>query len=174
MRSSFLVLIIVSVILNNVECDMYSCVQTFGSNTYDLNRLSQFTLLGIDDQYDYAFTPCSLVPSIACHGHIVENEMSCQYDRSFQMWSTMSFLDSKSRWPPNANATYTESPDGPGTGIVMTTTNGDPCFGVTRYMRIKFICDRTVEQPMNMTIVEEIRCDFHVNIRAAQACPRNQ
>ncbi|CAF1133924.1 unnamed protein product [Rotaria sordida] len=150
---------------------MDSCRQTFGSNKYDLNRLSEFTLFGSDDEYDYAFTPCAIVKPDACHGHTVSNEMSCQYDHSFHMWSTMSFIDSKSPWPPNANASYTENPDGPGTGILMTTTNGDPCFGVTRYMRIKFICDKTIEQPANMTVVQWIRCDFHVEVRAAQACP---
>ncbi|CAF1022690.1 unnamed protein product [Rotaria sp. Silwood1] len=171
MRFLFLALILLFAILNTAECAMDSCRQNFGSNKYDLNRLSEFTLFGSDDEYDYAFTPCATVKPDACHGHTVLNEMSCQYDRSFQMWSTMSFVDSKSPWPPNANASYTENPDGPGTGILMTTTNGDPCFGVTRYMRIKFICDKSVEQPTHMTVVQWIRCDFHVEVRAAQACP---
>jgi hypothetical protein len=83
----------------------------------------------------------------------------------------MAFLDSKSPFSPNQNATYTENPDGPGTGVFMTTSNGDPCFGRTHFMRMKFICDKTVERPLNMTIVEWYICDFHIEIRAAQACP---
>jgi hypothetical protein len=82
----------------------------------------------------------------------------------------MTFLDSKSPFPPNHNATYTENPDGPGTGVFMTTSNGDPCFGTTRFMRMKFICDKPVERPTNITIAEEAGCIFHVEVRAAQAC----
>ena len=83
----------------------------------------------------------------------------------------MAFLDSRSTFPPNRNATYTENADGPGTGVLMTTTNGDPCFGRTRYMRMKLICDRSVNRPMNMSIVQWSNCDFHVEVRASQACP---
>jgi len=149
---------------------MDSCRQTFGSNKYDLNRLNSFTLFASDDQYDYSINPCAIVPPDTCHTHTVPNEMSCQYQRAFHQWSTMSFLNGQSPWPPNANATFTENPDGPGTGIFMTTSNGDPCFGTTRYMRMKFICDKTIEQPSNISIVEWLKCDFHVEIRAAQAC----
>ena len=53
----------------------------------------------------------------------------------------------------------------------MTTSNGDPCSGRTRYTRIKFICDRTVERPSNMTIVQWSICDFHIEMRAIQVCP---
>jgi hypothetical protein len=171
MRFSLLSSIIFFAVLNTAKCTMDSCQQTFGSNKYDLNGLSEFTLFGFDDQYDYALTPCAIIKPDACHGHTVPYEMSCQYQRAFRMWSTMAFLDTKSTFPPNLNATYTENPDGPGTGVLMTTSNGDPCFGTTRFMRMKFICDKTVEQPSNITIVEELRCDFHVEIRAKQACP---
>lgn len=171
MRFSFLALLLLFITLNIAKCDMDSCRQTFGSNKYDLNRLSSFTLFASDDQYDYAINPCSVVPPEGCHGHAVPYEMSCQYQRSFHMWSTMAFLDSKSSFSPNLNATYTENPDGPGTGVFMTTTNGDPCFGRTRYMRMKFICDKTIEQPSNISIVEWSNCDFHVEVRATQACP---
>ncbi|CAF0738193.1 unnamed protein product [Adineta steineri] len=171
MRFSFFTLILLFAVLNTAKCTMDSCHQTFGSNKYDLNRLSKFTLFGSDDEYDYALTLCDIVKAEACHGHTVPYEMSCQYNRAFQMWSTMAFLDGKSTFPPNLNATYTENPDGPGTGVFMTTNNGDPCFGRTRYMRMKLICDKTVEQPTNMTIVQWSNCDFHVEVRAIQACP---
>jgi hypothetical protein len=83
----------------------------------------------------------------------------------------MAFLDTKSPWPNNMNATSVENPDGPGTGVYMVTGNGDPCFGRTRFMKIKFICDKTVERPSNMTIVQWSSCEFHVEVRAIQACP---
>jgi hypothetical protein len=171
MHFSLFVPILLFIILNTATCAMDSCRQTFGPNKYDLNRLSEFAVQGSDDQYDYAFAPCAIVKPEVCHTHTVPNEMSCQYDRAFQMWSTMSFLDTKSPWPSNVNASYTENPDGPGTGVFMTTSNGDPCFGQTRYMRTKFICDKTVEHPRNMSIVQWTTCDFHVEIRAIQACP---
>ena len=170
MRLLFLALVSLFAILNSGKCAMDSCRQIFGSNKYDLNRLNEFTLLGSDDEYDYSLTPCAIVKPDACRGHTVPNEMSCQYSRPFQMWSTMSFLDTTSPWPSNVNATYTENPDGAGTGILMTTSNGDPCFGRVRYMRMKFICDKTVERPTNMTVVQWSNCDFHVEIRAIQAC----
>ena len=171
MRFSLLTFICVLAILTITKGAMDSCRQTFGSNQYDLNRLNEFTLLGSDDEYDYALNPCDIVKPEACHGHTVPNEMSCQYSRPFQMWSTMSFIDTKSTWPSNVNATYAEGPGGPGTGIFMTTSNGDPCFGRIRYMRMNFICDKNVEQPTNMTIVQWSNCDFHVEVRAIQACP---
>ena len=171
MPFSFVLLFFLFITFGTAECAMDSCRQTFGTNKYDLNRLSEFVLFGSDDEYDYAITTCDIIKADACHGHTVSYEMSCQYNRAFQMWSTMAFLDSKSTFPPNLNATYTENPDGPGTGVFMTTINGDPCFGRTRYMRMKFICDRTVERPTNMSIVQWSNCDFHVEVRASQACP---
>lgn len=169
--SSFYVILLLFNNLYLSKCFMDSCHQTLGSYTYDLNRLNNFTLFGSDDQYDYFLTPCDVLKSNQCYGHTVPNEMSCQYQRPFTQWSSMAFLDSKSPWPQNQNASFRESPGGPGTGIVMITTNGDPCFGATRIMTTRYICDKTIQHPMNMTVVQWSRCNFIVEVRAIQACP---
>jgi len=154
-----------------IKSYMDSCRQTLGAYIYDLNRLNNFTLFGSDDQYDYFLTPCNTLKPNECYGHNIPNEMSCQYQRSFQQWYNMAYIDSKSPWPNNLNATYTESPGGPGMGIVMRTTNGEPCFGSIRIMQTRYICDRTIENPTKLSIVEWSKCDFVAEVRAIQACP---
>jgi hypothetical protein len=172
MHTSFLILIAFFVVLNSVECMMNSCLQTFGSNKYDLNGLSKFTLSGSDDEYDYALTPCAIVGREACHNHAVPYEMSCQYYRRYERWFTMAFIDGKSPFLPNKNATYEENSDGPGTSVLMTTSNGNTCLGVPRYVTIKFICDKTVVRPTDMTVLRNLTsCEYHIRVRAAQACP---
>ncbi|UJR12575.1 hypothetical protein I4U23_016751 [Adineta vaga] len=150
---------------------MNSCLQTFGSNKYDLNRLSNFTLYGNDSQSKYFLTPCSFSKSSPCYDHTFPNAMSCQYDRQFKSWYGMAFLDTKSPWSRNNNATYQENPSGPGTGIVMQTSNGEICFDELRFMTTTYICDRTVLHPTTMTVVQLAQCRFTAEVRAIQACP---
>ncbi len=150
---------------------MGSCLQTFGSNKYDLNRLSNFTLHGSDSQSNYFLTPCGVLKSSPCYGNTSQNAMGCQYQHQFKSWSVMAYLDTKSPWSRNGNATYQENPSGPGTGIVMTTNNDDICFDELRFMTTTFICDRTVSHPKTMIVVQLAQCSFTAEVRAMQACP---
>lgn len=150
---------------------MDSCRQTFGSNKYDLNSLSEFTLYGMDIEFQYAFTPCGVLKTNECFGRTFQNAMSCTYESLFNRWYTLSFLDAKSPYPPYTNASFWENPDGPGTGVLMITSNGDPCYGLTRFMRVKFICDKTAEGVSNITASQVDVCVFGLELRAKQACP---
>jgi hypothetical protein len=171
MRVFFFYLILILVNVNLIKCFMGSCLQTFGSNKYDLNRLSNFTLHGSDSQSNYFLTPCGVLKSSPCYGNTSQNAMGCQYQHQFKSWSVMAYLDTKSPWSRNGNATYQENPSGPGTGIVMTTSNGDICFDELRFMTTTYICDRTVSHPKTMTVVQLAQCSFTVEVRAMQACP---
>ena len=62
---------------------MDSCRQTFGTNKYDLNRLSDFVLFGSDDEYDYAITLCDVIKVDACHGHTVPYEIELPIQSCF-------------------------------------------------------------------------------------------
>jgi len=171
MRFSFLLFILLLVNINRIECYMGSCVQTFGSNKYDLNRLNNFTLYDADSQSRYFLTPCNNLPSSPCYTNASTNAISCVYQHEFQSWSTMAYLDMKSPTHRNNNATYQENPSGPGTGIVMETSNGDICFDELRFMTTTFICDETVSHPTTMKVVQLAQCRFTAEVRAMQACP---
>ena len=54
----------------------------------------------------------------------------------------------------------------------MITSHGDPCYGLTRFMRVKFISEKTIELITTMTVSEVDVSVARSEIRAKQACPK--
>ncbi|CAF0757670.1 unnamed protein product [Didymodactylos carnosus] len=163
---SFLLLLLLLVhrhlIINGDK--MASCQQTFGSSKYDLNSLNTFTLTGSDQEYNYAFTPCGIVPQTSCGGRMVNGVMACQTSKTQSFVAVIAYTDGSKP----TNATYTKDAK----GIVMTTINGDTC-GPRRTMTATFICDKNIKKPTTMEVHEPRPpgCTFNIIVKAAGACP---
>src|SRR5689334_17159238 len=144
-----LILILINVI--QIDSTLDSCRQTFGSNKYDLNRLSDLTILGDDSQgFKYAFTPCGLVPINQCGQGSIEPGMTACQVRGTTFESSMGFLDGYGKSP---NIEFSENPAGPGTGVLMTMDNAR-CSGGQRLVRVTFTCDESAKNPTRMEVVE--------------------
>ncbi len=167
--------LILSFLINVIQIDstLDSCRQTFGSNQYDLNRLSHLTILGAATIYTYAFTPCGPVSVDRCGQNPSPFEpgmTACQVnnlDPTPRFESAMGFLDGSGH-PPNIE--FSENPDGPGTGVTMTMRNAK-CNGLERLVRVIFTCDESAQNPTRMEVVEFPSCEFTIRIQAAEACP---
>jgi hypothetical protein len=168
----YLILFLINII--QVDSTLPACRQTFGSNTYDLNRLSQFTITGEDTLiYGYAITPCGSVPTSQCGQNsqpFEQGMMACQKRMlgptpSFE--SAMGFLDGYGKTP---NLEFSENTDGPGKGVIMTMRNAR-CSGMERLVKVIFICDESVATPTRMEVEEFPVCQFTIRIKAAGACP---
>jgi hypothetical protein len=150
---------------------MPSCRLTFGSNQYDLTRLSDFTLNGdgtTSDQYHYAINPCGLVPATSCGIPTTPRPgvMACQTSVVNTFISILAFIDGVT----GTNASFIEREE-PGSGVVMTIRNGDGCGGPPRTMIVTFMCDHKVRRPTSIDIDESPSCTFNIQLRAADACP---
>jgi hypothetical protein len=167
----FTILFLINII--QIDSDLASCRQTFGSNRYDLNQLSGFTIVGEQAIYRYAITPCGLVPTSQCGENSSPFDpgmTSCQINLIGpipRFESPMGFLDGYGKLP---NLQFTENTDGPGTGVIMTMRNAR-CSGVERLVKVIFICDRGVKIPTRMDAVEAPQCQFTIRIKADGACP---
>ncbi|CAF2045809.1 unnamed protein product [Rotaria magnacalcarata] len=165
----FLVLILFNII--QIDGSLESCRQTFGSHKYDLNQLSDLTILGTDGLFRYALTPCGLVPTNTCGKNALPFERgmtSCQERiEGTKFESPMGFLDGYGKSP---NLQFSENPLGPGTGIVMNMRNAF-CNGGPRLVKVTFICDKNIKKPTTMSISEKPTCQFTITIKAAEACP---
>lgn len=164
-------LLLVTISIVAIEGKLDACRQTFGTHTYDLNQLSEITLLGTDASFQYALTPCGLVPVEKCGTSSTpfENGMtSCQERMSPPKFeSAMGFLNGYGKTP---DLEFIENPQGPGTGVVMTMRNAK-CNFAERLVKVTFICDETVTVPSTMDVVEKPTCAFTITVRAKQACP---
>lgn len=81
-----------------VQDIMPSCRLTFGSNKYDLTRLSELTLNGDgtrSDHYHYALNPCGLVPPASCGIPTTPRTgvMGCQASAANTFVSTLAYID---------------------------------------------------------------------------------
>jgi hypothetical protein len=168
----YLILFLINII--RIECNLPACRQTFGEHTYDLNRLSRFTITGEETIFRYALTPCGLVPTSQCGPSSVpfdDGMTACQERVSGpstpRFESAMGFLDGYGKTP---DTLFTENTDGPGTGVIMTLRNAR-CNGRERPVKVIFICDESVKTPTSMTVVEFPICEFTIRIKAADACP---
>ncbi|CAF3731932.1 unnamed protein product [Rotaria sp. Silwood1] len=164
---------VILILFNIIQIDSLfeRCRQTFGSNKYDLNQLSHLTILGENNSYSYALTPCGLVPTDKCGSSTLPFEQgmtACQEKISETKFaSAMGFLDGYGKSP---NLEFNENPQGPGTGIVMIMRNA-LCNGNERFVNVTFICDKRIKQPTKMNVVEDPKCKFTMTIIAAEACP---
>jgi hypothetical protein len=150
---------------------MPSCRLTFGSNRYDLTRLSDLTLNGdgtTPDHYHYAINPCGLVPPTSCGIPTTPRTgvMACQTSMINTFVSILGFIDGVKE----TNALFIEREE-PGSGVVMTIRNGDICGGPPRTMIVTFICDSKVKRPTLIDVDETPACIFNIELRAADACP---
>ncbi|CAF3782519.1 unnamed protein product [Rotaria socialis] len=165
----FLVLILLNII--QIDGSLESCRQTFGSHKYDLNQLSDLTILGTGGLFRYALTPCGLVPTNTCGKNTLPFERgmtSCQERIATATFeASMGFLDGYGKSP---NLQFSENPQGPGTGIIMNISNA-LCNGGPRLVKITFICDKNIKKPTTMSVSENPACQFTVTIKAAEACP---
>jgi hypothetical protein len=168
----YLILFLINII--QIESELASCRQTFGTNTYDLNQLSQLTITGQGFPYAYAITPCGIVPTSQCgpNGSPFEPGMTaCQENildpSNPRFESAMGFLDGYGKLP---NIEFIENTDGPGTGVIMTMRNAR-CSGLERLVKVTFICDQGVKTPTDMDVNESPSCQFTIKIKAAGACP---
>jgi hypothetical protein len=165
----YLILLLIYVV--QIDSELDSCRQTFGSNKYDLNQLSHLTILGEDLGYKYALTPCGLVPTDQCGQHpfpLDPGMTACQQNKAILRFeSAMGFLDGYGKSP---NIEFSENDDGPGTGVIMTMRNAI-CGANERLVNVIFICDKSVEKPTNMDVKEDPPCTFTIKVRAAGACP---
>jgi hypothetical protein len=167
----FTILFLINII--QIESELDSCRQTFGSNKYDLNQLNDFTISGDEGFYRYVITPCGLVPITQCGDNpfppFESGMTSCQVRNlgppSFE--SSMGFLDGYGK-PPNLE--FSENTDGPGTGVIMMMRNAK-CSGGERGVKVVFICDESITTPTRMDAVEFPTCQFTLKIKAAGACP---
>jgi hypothetical protein len=171
-----LILFMFMMVLMYSNSQMQSCIQTFGNSskrTYNLNRLSKFTLNGTDTPTGHVFwfSPCNTIPNTTCTDVTSAGAMSCQLLNKDVFYEYVSYMDGFK----GTNATYEENPDGPGTGVIMTTQNGDDCnphqWCSKRIMIAKFICDKTIEIPSIMDVTENPLCTHNFVIRAHGACP---
>ena len=170
----FFYVILFVIDFDQIESKFQPCEQTFGSHHYDLNQLSHLTITGQETIFQYALTPCGLVPTDQCGPTLsdsLEGMMACQErilgPGSPRFESPMGFLDGYGKTP---NLEFQENTDGPGTGVIMTMRNAQ-CNFQERLVETTFICDKTVKNPTTMEIVEFPTCQFKIRIRAAEACP---
>lgn len=168
----FSVIFLINIIQINSRLD--SCRQTFGSNTYDLNELSHLTLTGEQGIYRYALTPCGVISTDKCGTNPLPFEpgmTACQerfIGPSTPVFeSAMGFLDGYGKTP---NIEFRENSDKPGSGITMTMRNA-LCNAQPRLVIVIFTCDKSIETPTTMEVVEFPTCEFTIRISAAGACP---
>jgi hypothetical protein len=158
-----------------IDSTLDSCRQTFGSNKYDLNRLSHLTILGDDALYRYALTPCGLISTDQCGQSSFTPQFepgmtSCQRGLTGsppRFESSMGFLDGYGKQP---NIGFSENTAGRGTGVIMIMRNA-VCNGGPRLVNVTFVCDKSIETPTKMEVVEAPACIFNIKISAAGACP---
>jgi hypothetical protein len=168
----YLILFLINII--QIESELASCRQTFGKNTYDLNRLSHLTIMGEERSYAYAITPCDLVPTSECgtksspfEPGMTACQRMIQNPSNAGFASAMGFLDGYGK-PPDIE--FIENTDGPGTGVIMTMRNAK-CNDRERLVNVTFACDESVSTPTKMDVVESPTCQFTIKINAADACP---
>jgi hypothetical protein len=168
----YLILFLINII--QINSNLASCRQKFGSNTYDLNRLNHLTIMGEETIFRYAMTPCGLVPTSQCGPSSVpfEEGMTACQERFLGpaapiFESAMGFLDGYGKSP---DLEFIENTDGPGTGVIMRMRNAK-CNGRERPVKVTFICDENVPTPTKMDVVEFPLCEFTITIKAAGACP---
>jgi hypothetical protein len=165
-----LVLLVISFHYAVVGEIMPSCRLTFGSNKYDLTRLSGITLNGdgtTSDRYHYALNPCGILPPTSCGTPVPPRDgvMACQTSSTNTFVSVLAYIDGTKP----TNAVFTEREE-PGSGVVMTVRNGDDCRG-PRPMIVTFICDQKVKHPSSIDVDESPACTFNIKLTAADACP---
>jgi hypothetical protein len=167
----FTILFLINII--QIESDLASCRQTFGSHKYDLNQLSGFTISGREGIFRYVITPCGLVPTDQCGAKTTPFELgmtSCQVNTLYipaTFESEMGFLDGYGK-PPNLE--FSENTDGSVTGVTMMMRNAR-CNGGERTVKVVFICNENIKTPTEMNAVEFPACQFTLQIKAAGACP---
>jgi hypothetical protein len=155
-----------------INSSLASCRQTFGSNKYDLNQLSHLTLLGDRNSYRYALTPCGLISKDKCGkpgtSPFEPGMTACQERIATTTFeSSLGFLDGYGKSP---DIIFSENPQGPGTGVVMSMSNAI-CNSHERKVNVTFICDKSVKNPTTMDVIEAPVCTFSITVKAAGACP---